>query len=417
MNFNQHLDEIMNGGLPVLTSKLRNYFFTHFWSFVSTPIAVPTIILIRCLKPWRLIKFGSLPYSRIGHFTADTGQEWAIQCSKNKKDLVIYWLPSDTCNSFWSEMVKRNFKVYGFARCLQFWNERIPGGDVHKYNPGQKGSRDIQGHLEKTEANLPFFSTEDNQAEAWLSGMGWKKGEPFVCLLVRDSAYLNKQSHIKNRRDWRYHDYRNSDIDSYVPACEWLADQGVWVLRMGKIMAKPFRSNRPRIIDYAFHPDKSDFLDIWLFAHCTFCISTGSGPDAISDIYRRPMLFVNLLPISQLVSWSDAIHFPKYLIWKTSGKHLSFKEYLEKTFLHTQKYEEAGIEIIDLTADDILHAVKERWIRLQGKWVDSGEDNELQERFWEIFKSWPKFSKYHGYIHPESRIGTHFLRNNPEFLQ
>ena len=45
---------------------------------------------------------------------------------------------------------------------------------------------------------------------------------------------------------------------------EWLADQGVWVLRMGKIMERPIPTEHPRIVDYAFEPNKSDFLDIWL---------------------------------------------------------------------------------------------------------------------------------------------------------
>jgi hypothetical protein len=37
-------------------------------------------------------------------------------------------------------------------------------------------------------------------------------------------------------------------------------------LRMGRIAAKPIPIRHRRVVDYAFHPDRSDFLDIWLFA-------------------------------------------------------------------------------------------------------------------------------------------------------
>ena len=80
---------------------------------------------------------------------------------------------------------------------------------------------------------------------------------------------------------------------------EWLADEMVWVLRMGKLMHKPISSNHPRIIDYAFHPERSELLDIWLFANCTGCISTSTGIDSVSHMYGIPMLFVNQMSINE----------------------------------------------------------------------------------------------------------------------
>ena len=64
----------------------------------------------------------------------------------------------------------------------------------------------------------------------------------------------------------------------------------------------------------------------------------------------------------------------------------------------------------------ICNAVLEKEARLNGTWQESNEDKLLQERFWEIFKSHSNFQKYHGDIHPEARVGAHFLRNNPEWL-
>jgi myosin-crossreactive antigen len=65
---------------------------------------------------------------------------------------------------------------------------------------------------------------------------------------------------------------------------------------------------------------------------------------------------------------------------------------------------------------EILQVVLEMEARLNGKWEDAEEDQYFQDRFWSIFKSHPEFKKYHEIIHPEVRVGTHFLRNNPEWL-
>jgi len=286
------------------------------------------------------------------------------------------------------------------------------------------GSRDIYGWYQQTQPSS-FLPDEDIRARAWLTKMGWQEGDRFVCLLVRDSAYLDNtyqntdcrnpggvEFNPKNGYGWKHLDYRDSDIATYVPAAEWLADQGVWVIRMGKIMAKPIPTSHPRIVDYAFSPDKSDFLDIWLFAHCDFCISTGTGLDVLCDIYRKPILFLNFMPLLSLWSWSNAMHLTKTLVWKKSGIKLNLRENIDCYSL--EYYDQAGIEIIDLTPEEILVSVQELWERMKGTWVDSKEDIQLQNRFWELLKTHPDYHKLHHWIHPQARAGATWLRNHGE---
>lgn len=416
----QHFDEISFGGWAVFRRKIKSFstFILRNILFLPHGIwAIPTVLVIRCLRPWQIIRLGSICSERIGHFAADAGQQWAMQPQNDSKYLDLYWIQEPTCNEFWAKMVKRNFKVYSWVRPLDVWNRILPGGAVHNRPTSTTASRDIYGWLEKNQTKLQFLPEENEQAKAWLRHQGWQDGEPFVCLLVRDSAYLNRDTFLKGY-DWNYHNYRDSDIATYVPAAEWLAEQGVWVFRMGKIMAKPIPSNHPRIIDYAFHPEKSDFLDIWLFAHCDLCISTGSGPDMVSDIYRRPLLMLNFAPLQNLFSWSNAIHLPKKLVWQSSGLPLTWGEHLEHSYYMTDDYAKAGIKIIDLNPEEILSAVQERWQRIQGTWLDTPEDMKRHDRFWNILQSHPDYNKYHGWIHPESRVGTMWLRSmGDEFLR
>jgi putative glycosyltransferase (TIGR04372 family) len=209
---------------------------------------------------------------------------------------------------------------------------------------------------------------------------------------------------------WSHHDYRNSDIDTYLPAIHWLTEQGVWVIRMGKLMAKPLPTGIGHVIDYAFDPGKSDLLDIWLFANCSGCVSTGSGPDMIPLVYDVPLLYVNALPLCHLLSFARAIWVPKPLRWRNSGQPLSITEHLTHSFLHSVEYDDAGIDILDMTASEITSAVQEFWHRITETWLDVHDDLDRQARFWDVLMRWPLYPNFHSVRHPESRVGSAWLR-------
>ena len=129
-----------------------------------------------------------------------------------------------------------------------------------------------------------------------------------------------------------------------------LAERGYWVFRMGKVVSSRLSLGHPRVVDYATSAQRSDFLDIWLMAHCYFAISTGLGLDSIADIFRKPMVFVNYLPILDLEAWGPYITVPKHLSWASDNKPLTLLEQLKHTSLNGHYYEEKGIEVSDLNA-------------------------------------------------------------------
>ena len=43
--------------------------------------------------------------------------------------------------------------------------------------------------------------------------------------------------------------------------------------------------------------------------------------------------------------------------------------------------------------------------------IDTDEDLIRQKKFWEIFRNSTNFSKYHGWIHPESKVCSTWLKN------
>jgi putative glycosyltransferase (TIGR04372 family) len=384
----------------------------YFLKIFSAPVAIPIVVFIRLIKPIVHVRLGTFETSRIGHFVADVGIAISANNISKSKSINFYYLQGPVCNKEWSKMTKRELRVHWIIEYLFFWNNFIPGGKDHvkPFAMQTQGSRDKFGSLEKAASKVRFLPSEEEEAKSWLSEQGWREGEPFVCLIMRDSAYLTR-GQVSAEKLVYHHEYRNSDISTYVEAAEYLADNGVWVIRMGTLMKDRFPTHHPKIIDYAFSTTKKDLLDIWLFASCYFCISTSTGPDIISNVYKRPMLFVNASPLGHLNSWSDSIWVPKRVIWEKSGNHLNLREMLQHNYFRTEEYTNAGIRMIDLSPKEIFEAVDERVMRSKGTWTDNEEDIIFQKRFWEQLKTWNEYSNFHEWIHPKARVGAHFLRH------
>lgn len=235
--------------------------------------------------------------------------------------------------------------------------------------------------------------------------LGIPDGRPFVCLTVRDSKYLSAQIPWW---DWSYHDYRNCDIQNYVKAAEALTRLGYYVIRMGVAVNEQIDTPNPMVIDYAGKGLRSDFMDIYLGAHCAFCISNGTGFDAIPYILRRPILYVDHVPFGIINTFSNRFMATTKEHWlKSENRQLSLEEILTSDVMwHTrsEQFEAAGIELRESSPEDIEQAVLEMEGRLSGTWYSGEEDEQLQAYFWSIY---PR-NHLHGEI--RSRVGSHFLR-------
>ena len=164
------------------------------------------------------------------------------------------------------------------------------------------------------------------------------------------------------------------------------------------------------VIDYAFDPDKSDLLDIWLFANCAGCVTTGSGPDGISSIYGVPLLFVNFSPLGQFWSYANTISVPKPLRWMKDKEPLTIHEHLSTGYHLQSEYEASGIDVVDMAPEDILLAFQEFWGRRTDTWKEEPGDAQRQQDFWESLLASSENGRFHGWRHPNSRIGAAWLK-------
>lgn len=412
-----------------LYKRTKYYFYLLAWFVLTFPI---TFII---MLTWPIVKiyFVMLETSRIGHFSENT-ELMLIRLnniSSRKREIILYFQEPIICNKQLSRMWKRVLPVLPF---FKLWYEidrslKFILGDKYRNHPAKIYStahfgKDTEGFL--SIRNIPyiyFTRKEINRSEIILEKLGIPRGKKFVCLLVRDSNYL-KMAIGEGVDYWDYHNIRNSDINHYRKAAWYLAEKGYYVLRMGKFVKESFKIDHPNIIDYANHPLHCDLLDIYLTANCHFIISTSTGLDGISQIFRRPLLFINVLPLTnQLQFWYPCVLFiPKKLRNIKMKKILSFKE-IEKeysgiTMLEIQdKLKKDGVEIILNTEDEIVEAVYEMESRVDHTWIETEEDKFLQKKFLECYPVSMVKEKYE--LKPGSikiKMGANFTRKNQELL-
>ena len=392
-------------------------------------IAIVPCLIIRLISPWLIIRIDRIPAGNFGDFVWQTGLYYCKKKlnintpTKKYLDLVYIHYKEKVYNKQIAKMWKRKLNLLpGYLLDpIRRVNTLIPGWKKHIIENLSTTQRDINNLFEKCQV-LDFTNEEEIYGKKILNKFGLKDKDKFVCLAVRDGAYQLKK--IPERyRNWAYHDHRHTDIDKFMLAAEELAKRGYFVFRMGVVVDKPFNSKNSKIIDYANSNLRSDFMDVYLGAKCSFCISTGFGFEDLPCIFRKP-----LVQLLQPLGWSYT-HNEKYLLM--TKHHVLKKEKrrltLSEIFSHgvgyvndSKIYEQKGIELIDYTSDEIKDIVLEMVESLESKKKSNPEDAELQKTFKNLFASsirrYPHAEQaYHGEI--RSRFSARFLRENINWLK
>jgi len=404
--------------------KMKRVLLRFLKLFLGIP-AFPVVLVIRLIRPWYLVRWNYLISSRIGHFAANTElylceQNAGINVPK-QRHMDLFYMDWPTCNQQLAIMWQRILHIWPswiLAPVIRI-NRLIPRGEIHVIGNVMHGERDVHNLLERFPVRLKFTHEEEVRGKDLLGAMGIPPDSPFVCLIVRDSAYLEDRF---PSRDWNYHGYRDSDIKNYVLAAEALADRGYFVIRVGAKVRGAMETVHPRIVDYATNGMRNEFMDMYLCAKCDFCISTGLGLDAICEIFRRPIVYVNLVPLGKCnTHGKEVISITKKHISRQTGRTLTMGDIFSHGVgfsMHTSDYEAKSIELIENTPEEIRDVVIEMADRLNGTWQAYQDDEVLQRRFWEIFPTGAvnaDGSPIHGLI--RSRFGASFLRNNRAWLR
>jgi putative glycosyltransferase (TIGR04372 family) len=417
--------QIREGGRKVFFRKLRiasRLALSELINFPSYILALPFVLLIRLLRPWLLIRFGRLVSSRIGHFAANPEiylceRENGINVP-DKCHIDIFFLNCKPISNYQLEkMWKRVLRVWPawLVRPLIKVNKLIPDSKAHEIVDNTQHDRDVNNLLDQTKPHIVFTKEEVRKGEDGLRKIGIPELAPFVCFLVRDNAYLNSP-------DLSYHNYRDCNIHNYMLAAEELIKKGYFVIRMGHKVKEGIKNLNPKYIDYATNGMRTDFMDIYLGATCTFCVTTGAGWDAIPvSLFRKPVVYTNLVPFGYLLTFSE-----KFLLMTKrhfhAGRELTISEIFSYNVgfcMRAEDYEKERVELIENTPNELKNVIIEMAERIERIWEPAAEDESLQNKFWKIFPvnaiDAYKGARLHGKI--LARFSAVYLRQNQTWIR
>lgn len=385
---------------------------------VAMLAALPLVLLIRMLRPFVWIRLGPLQTGRIGPLAACPEIylcEWEAGIEGGGRSLDLFYaegmalahrgnIESAPCNSRLLTIWQRVLRIHPFVRQLARVNRRLPGGSAHVVLIHEE--RDFHGVLAGRSSHLQFSHSEQAEIDAGLRELGLPDGAPFVPFHARDRTYL--ETVYGAAGSWDYHDYRNSDIETYLPAAREMTRRGIYAVRVGSVVERPLGTDDPMIIDYSCSGMRSELLDLGLGAQCRFFLGNDSGLLHVPVAFRRRVALANYIPLNTPPIFSvDDLFIPKKLWSRDQRRLLTFREMMDLPWV-SSGYE--GLEVINSTFEEILDLAVEMDERLNGTWQAADEDEELQQRFRRLYRGRP-------FMGPNlSRIGAKFLRQNRELL-
>lgn len=387
-------------------------FLRKVGAVLLTISVLPLLALVYLLRPFLLIRFAPLCSGTMGHFAA---YPEVYLCEKEagllgpKRAIDLFYNQRLVCNEQLKKMWSRVLTVWSVARYLDRANQWFPWYRSHSVP--MPFDLDESALLRNTPPHLTFTSKEEMFGAQELRKLGIT-GD-FVCLFVRDGAYSLT---IDPNKDWNYHNYRNSDVRKCVPAVLELAGRGLGVVRMGAVVKEPLHVDHSKFFDYSTKA-RSDFLDVYLTAKCRFFLGSTAGLSQISRIFRRPIAFINFIPLGlQHIYFiaANGLFIPKKLRWRDKNRLMTFREIIENRagdFYRSEQYDALGVEVIENSPEEITALVLEMEGRLSGTWKAVPEDEVLQRKFWTIYESYGR--RYKNGV----RIGAEFLRDNRELLE
>jgi len=386
--FKRNLIQIYNGGFSILIKKLIKLFkylalaLYYMPSFIF--FGIPFIIFSKALSFFIIIRLHELLSSRIGHFVGNIDlyieeKKHYINSKKNKKYLDIFFLDGKiTSNLYVLRLWKKKLLI--FPRYLFFpifFFYKLFNLKTNLIGDNKQQDRDVLNLLENAETNLYIPESDKIKGREYLNKIGVKKNQKFICLNVRDSAYLP---------GLEYHNYRDGDIDDYILAAETLAKKGYAIFRMGKKVNKKIATNNPNIIDYANSPDRSDFLDVFLASECYFCLSTSSGFDALCTIFRKPIGFITV-PIGYIYTFNKKyMSITKHHLDTKTNRKLSINEIQSRNCffaLDSSIYLKNNVKLKSNTNIEILNLALDMIMLIENNYNKPRSRDE--KKFWDIF--------------------------------
>ncbi|MGE3261175.1 MAG: TIGR04372 family glycosyltransferase [Bacteriovoracia bacterium] len=275
-------------------------------------------------------------------------------------------------------------------------------------------------HLEQTLWSSPIAiampKADQERCREVLAEIGLPKNAKFFIFHGRDNAYKSwlLQNHKEfsakeDKTDLKYN-FRNVEISTYLPAViDLVESHGLYAVRLGKVVKGSLGAKNPLVIDYASSDLKSDMLDIFLTAHCEFCLSSVSGIDTVPVTFRKPVFRANFIPIGHACQGVFDFFIPKK-ITREDGTPLSLQQIFDAGIGYYFSESDRGFRVVNNTDEEIRQFALDAFQECFGGQNLDDEALAVRERFAQIMK------KNGLEVPSRCRIGIGYAKANPWFL-
>jgi len=116
-----------------------------------------------------------------------------------------------------------------------------------------------------------------------------------------------------------------------------------------------------RVIDYAHSPYKSELMDLYLISECRFFLGHSSGPNIIANLFRKPLLLVNMTEwvASTLLKKGD-FGIIKHVFSHSKNRFLGIREILEEpSLVQFDGVPAKDYEMVENSPQEIREAIEE----------------------------------------------------------
>ena len=320
---------------------------------------------------------------------------------------IVLNLATDA-NSQIRKMYDRIVKIYGsespVKRRLIWWasQKAVPRKDLWEV---QSDSMWVTAA-----SSVEFTNEEETEGAKFLASHGLEKNR-FICYTVRtESYYLARQREgvlLKPQT------LRNPSESTYIQVAASLNRIGFSVVRMGKDLSSKIDKNQyPQILDYATE-NRSDFLDAYLMRYCKYAFVGNTGIVWFRWLFNLPNVHGDSYEIRRNQIKGDLFLLQR--VWlERENRFATFKEMLHTPGYSEEKHQERlGVRLVKNTAEEIKTACDEMNARIDGTWITTTEDEELQRRYQELIVKYSDKPTWNG----KGRIGAQFLRDNQDLLR
>ena len=247
---------------------------------------------------------------------------------------------------------------------------------------------ELKMHSNEVEFSLydrVLYLSERDKRKGWdyLKSINIPNNKKIVCVFARDPVYLDSQDIFRDW-DWSYHNYRNADIDTYVPTIKYLINLGYFVFRIGSIASKRVNYKNKYFLDYPFCDFQSDFMDIFLIDISEFLIGTTSGITDVATVFHTPFLGVNYAPFTESPLGRNDRFIQKKMI-DEFGNVVKYVDALklgtDDVYIANSYYKRTKLKNMDNTEEEILEATVEMELFIKGKYKENKEDKMLFNQY------------------------------------